>query len=219
MNKILLTVFSLFILSMGCQAATEVKSGGEGEFCTGADIDCREGFVCVANTCRGQGGSSEYSCSSICERLDFCATGEQDCVSSCIATFNGQCTGTACPWSSDARQAFGKCIVDDLSCDEARENGPDLCFGRLLILEDRKERCDAFVAAANRCGANRTDGLESGCELLGKTATQDSWNRTDACVDRIAADDCGGTETCFNDVFNLSPGINFNAPTNNTTFE
>ncbi len=222
MQKVLLALFSLFILSMGCQAASEVKAGGEGEFCSGADIDCRVGYICQDNACRGQEGTTpEYSCSAICSRLDACGTQEPDCLDSCKATFDGQCSGTACPWNTEAKTAFGKCIVDDLDCEEARQNGPDICYGRLPIESNREARCDAFVAAANRCGANQTNTLNTGCTLLAKTATDTSWARTDACIDRIAADDCNSAADCFNTVFNLSPPISFLDSTNNNniTFE
>lgn len=218
MYKIVLTLFSVFVLAQGCQAATEIKAGGEGEFCTGADVDCREGFVCVAGTCRGQGGGSgQYSCTTICNRLAECSTNEDSCVSSCEATFRGRCAGTPCPWSTQAIDSFGKCIVDDLTCEEARAaDAPDTCFGRIPLDSNRENRCDAFVAAANRCGASNTQTLRNGCVLLAKTATEASWNRTDACVERIAAGDCGGTGTCFNSVFGLMPTIDLTGgPLNN----
>jgi hypothetical protein len=52
-----------------------------------------------------------------------------------------------------------------------------------------------------------TTGLRNRCFLLGRTNTQDSWERTDPCVDRIDGGLCGEIEDCFNSVFELDPAI------------
>lgn len=200
---------SILITLVSCRADDEVKRGGEDDFCNFRDSDCRDGFICQSGVCQAlvNTNTGTYSCADICARLDECGAGEDDCVARCDATFQGSCEGLACPWSADAVESFGTCIVDELTCEEARQSdAPDTCYGQIELADDRRERCDAFVAAAERCNGDADTGsLRSQCFLLGRTATDESWARTDSCVDRIAGGECSEIGDCFNTVFELNP--------------
>lgn len=206
MYKILLMVFSLFILSMGCQAPNETKAGGEGEYCNGNDADCRNGYICDVNVCRGLETLSEFSCSKICDHLETCSANQKNCEATCEATFKGRCQGLACPWSIEARDSFGKCIVESTCIDLKKgEDAFDSCYAQIPLVDARARRCSAFVAAANKkeCGASSESikNIASYCGLLARTATDTSWARTETCVDRIANGTCSQVLQCFDDVF------------------
>lgn len=212
MKFLVLICMGVLIALSGCRAADEVKQGGEGEFCNARDSDCRDGFICQGGVCQGLVSSGAYTCQEMCTRLQGCNAEEADCVPRCQATFRGVCPDTnPCPWSSDAVDAFGTCIVEELSCEEARmDSAPDLCFQRIDLDEDRGERCDAFVAAIGRCdGSVSTDEFRRKCFVLARTATEESFTRTDACVDRIADGLCNEIGDCFNSVFQLDAPFQF----------
>jgi hypothetical protein len=192
-----------------CRADDVVKQGIEGEFCNNRDDDCREGHICQDGICRALEGSGSITCAEMCQRLDECQSGETNCEADCRATIQGTCDGTPCPWSPEAVDAFGMCITEDLTCDEIREvDAPQECYRRIPIDTDRETRCEAFIAAADRCNsAAATSELRNRCYLLGRTNTAESWERTDPCVDRIDDGLCGEIEDCFNSVFELDPAI------------
>ena len=194
--------------ALGCRADDNVKQGYDGEFCNDRDDDCRDGHICQDGVCRSTEVAG-VTCGQMCQRLEDCQTGEPNCEADCRATIQGTCQTLACPWSPEAVESFGDCIISELTCDEARGNdAPQECYRRIPISDERAGRCDAFIAAADRCnpGVTTTD-LRNRCFLLGRTSTLESWSRTDPCVDRVAAGACPDIESCYNSVFELSPAI------------
>lgn len=191
-----------------CRADDTIKQGVEGEFCNNRDDDCRDGHICDQGVCRSLGGAGSITCAEMCNHLEECQTGEANCEADCRATIQGTCEGLPCPWSADAVDAFGQCILD-LSCEEAvAVDAPQECYREIPIAPDRENRCEAFIAAAGRCNeAASTAELRNRCYLLGRTNTADSWARTEPCVERIDDGFCNEIEQCFNDVFELAPAI------------
>lgn len=197
----------ILVFTFGCRAEDTVKQGIEGEFCNGRDDDCREGHICDDGVCRAAGDGAA-TCTTMCRHLDDCETGETDCQADCRATFEGTCEGLPCPWSDEARTAFGECILG-LSCEEARDvDAPQVCYRQIPIDAGRENRCEAFIAAAGRCQPGvETATLRNRCFLLGRTNTDSSWARTDSCVERIEDGFCAEIAECYNDVFEMSPAI------------
>lgn len=207
--RTLLLVTSLLALMAGCRADDTVKQGIEGEFCNDDPSDCREGYTCQDGVCRG-GGSNTITCAQMCARLEECNTGEPNCEPDCRATIAGTCDEMLpCPWSDEAVEAFGRCITEELTCEEARTtDAPQECYRRIPIPSDRENRCLSFLEAADACnpGVSVTE-LRNRCYLLGRTSTSESWTRTEGCVSRIEDGACAEIEACFNEVFELSPAI------------
>lgn len=191
-----------------CRADDVVKQGIEGEYCNDRDEDCREGLLCEAGVCKATDAPGSVTCGEVCNHLESCETGEANCEANCRATLDGTCEGLACPWSTDAADAFGTCILE-MSCEEAlASDATQVCYRELPIDEDRQNRCDAFIAAAQRCdSAVSVNDLRNACFLLGRTNTAESFARTDACVDRVADGLCPEIEDCFNSVFELDPPL------------
>lgn len=189
----------------GCRADDVVKQGVEGEFCNNRDSDCRDGHICEDGICRALESTAGVTCGEMCQRLEECATGEEDCEADCRATLAGTCEATPCPWTSDAIEAFGTCIIEELTCEEAREaDAPNTCYRRIPIPDERANRCDAFVAAATSCSPQVvTTELRNRCYLLGRTNGPESWARTDGCVSRVSDGLCTEIGDCFNAVFEL----------------
>lgn len=209
-KSMLLVALLVAVTALGaCRATDEIKQGGEGEFCNNRDDDCRDGHICQDGVCRALQNTGSVTCAQMCSRLEECEAGEANCQVDCRATIRGTCVGEPCPWSTEAIEAFGTCITEQLTCDEIREvDAPQECYRRIPISEEREGRCEAFIAAANRCSAGAsTTQLRNRCFLLGRTNTEASWLRTDACVDRIADGLCEEVEDCFNSVFELDPTI------------
>ena len=188
-----------------CRADDVVKQGIEGEVCNNRDDDCREGHICDQGVCRALDGTGSVTCAEMCRHLTDCNTGEMNCEADCRATLQGTCEGAIpCPWSADAIDSFGTCILD-LSCEDAQAvDAPQQCYRDIPIPSDREARCEAFIAAADRCspGVDTAD-LRNRCFLLGRTNTAQSWTRTDPCVARIEDGFCNEIEECFNSVFEL----------------
>lgn len=201
-------IASLLVAFTGCKADDTVKQGIEGEFCNDNEDDCREGFSCQDGVCRG-GETSGITCAQMCARLEECNTGEPNCEPDCRATIQGTCATLPCPWSDAAVESFGRCITEELTCDEARAvEAPQECYRRIPIATDRENRCQSFLDTADACnpGVSTTE-LRNRCYLLGRTSTDESWGRTEPCVSRIEDGMCAEIEACFNDVFELSPAI------------
>lgn len=206
------TIFLMLLMCMtvlGCRADDTIKQGIEGEFCNNRDDDCRDGHVCEAGVCRATEGSSSVTCAQMCARLDECQSGEEDCISDCRATIQGTCETLPCPWSADAVDAFGTCITEELTCEEIRaSDAPQECYRRIPISQEREGRCQAFIAAADRCRPGVVvDELRNRCYLLGRTSPDTSWARTDACVERVGDGFCGEIADCYNAVFELESTI------------
>lgn len=208
MAKLTLALLLCIVSITGCRADDTVKQGIEGEFCNNRDDDCRDGHICQDGVCRAT-ESSGITCAQMCARLEACQTGEENCEADCRATIQGTCANLACPWSAEAVQSFGLCITEGLTCEEAQaSDAPQECYRRIPITTDRENRCEAFIGAADRCNPGvSTSELRNRCYLLGRTSTDDSWARTDACVARITDGMCTEIEACFNSVFELSPAI------------
>lgn len=209
MRNLFLVLIALLFALPACRADDSVKQGGDGEFCNNRDDDCRDGHICQDGVCRSTDAAGTITCAQMCTRLEECNTGEEDCEVNCRATIQGTCETLACPWSGDAVDSFGRCITEGLTCEEARENdAPQECYRRIPIDGDRENRCEAFIAGADRCNPGvSTSELRNRCYLLGRTSTDESWARTDACVERVAGGFCAEIENCYNSVFELSPAI------------
>lgn len=208
MHKICLLTLTLAFALPACRAEDSVKQGVDGEFCNGGNDDCREGHVCENFRCHALNAAASITCGAMCERLQECNAAESDCESRCRVTFEGECDTIACPWSAEAIQAFGECITEDLTCDQAQDSsGPQVCYSRLPLPAERKARCDSFLGAADRCSDGNRDQLRNNCYRLGRTATEASWQRTDGCVDRIAGGICSDAISCLNTVFELTPQL------------
>lgn len=184
-----------------CRASEEVKQGYEGEHCNGIDEDCRPGFLCDRSVCRSELAQTGVSCETMCARLDACGTNEENCVPKCRNTIR--------EWSPEAIEAFGECIIEGLTCEEARESiAPQVCYERIPIVDGRSDRCTYFIEAARSCEQAVDVGeLRQECLYMARTRSQQVWVRTDACVERIDDGFCSDIADCFNDVFKLEPAI------------
>lgn len=207
MKIVLTALFSLALLA-GCRADDEVKQGVQGEFCDDSDADCRLGYMCDRGYCRLQSVEGT-DCRAMCARIAGCGVEDESCVSDCQATVAGDCgSSLPCPWSDNAVNAFGACIVNDLSCEQiAGGDGPQLCYDQLSLAADRKAVCDRLISFMDACGANSTDGLLNRCYQLGRTATDDSFARTNTCDEAAADGACVEGAECVNAIFVLSPAI------------
>ncbi len=207
--RTLYVVLLMSVVALGaCRAEDTVKQGIEGEYCNNRDDDCRDGNICQDGVCRSTGVGT-ITCAQMCNRLEACNTGEEDCEADCRATIRGTCLTLACPWSADAVDSFGRCITEELTCEEAQaSDAPQECYRRIPIATERENRCEAFIAAGDRCNPGvSASALRNRCYLLGRTSTAESWARTDACVERVAGGFCAEIEACYNGVFELSPAI------------
>lgn len=187
---------------LGCRADDEVRRGVEGEFCNGRDDDCRAGLLCEAGVCVDLGPASLYSCDEICTRLAQCDAAEPGCASDCRVTTED--------WSGVATDAFGKCLVDELSCAAARERfAPQTCYSRIPVAAERRERCDAFVQDARACGADleTLERVLEGCVALARVSVATRWEATARCASAPETGVCSQTATCFNQELDLDPAI------------
>lgn len=186
----------------GCRADDEIRRGEQGEFCNGRDEDCRQGLVCELGVCILPGPAPLYDCGDICNRLTECDVDEGGCQSDCRLTTND--------WSLRARNQFGVCIVEDLTCDEAGEAfAPQTCYSRIEVPTARRARCDGFVDASRECGASN-DELErllEGCVAVARVSTAPRWEQTATCEDAVETGFCDELAPCFNAEFELNPPL------------
>lgn len=201
-------IVALVIFTFGCRDGDEAKQGVQGEFCEGSDLDCRQGFICDRGYCRLQ-SIERTDCHAMCDRIISCGQLEESCVEDCRATIAGDCdSDLPCPWSDHAVDAFGDCIINQLSCDEiATGDGPQLCYEELSISDSRKAVCDDFLTSMEDCGVSDTQALQSRCYQLGRTATDDSFQRTNTCSQLANEALCLETIECLNAIFVLSPPL------------
>lgn len=188
-------------LMAGCMAPAEQKLGYAGEFCTGGDGDCREPLVCENSVCVYP-SYEPWRCEVMCQRLAYCETSEDDCL--------GECRNTVEGWSDEALTSFGRCIVEDLSCEEARTvDAPQTCYLRIPMDPAREERCEDFLVAARGCGVAEEglEGLRQQCLYLARTGAEESFGRTEACVERLADPVCQEIVDCLTGVFALDPPL------------
>ncbi|TXD35963.1 hypothetical protein FRC98_14930 [Lujinxingia vulgaris] len=205
-----IALVALLLLSSmlgACRASDSIKQGNEGEFCNGFDDDCRAPLVCDESVCRNPLGVEGYDCRTMCEKLDTCESAASDC--------RVRCENTIRQWSLDAVEQFGRCIVDELTCEETREaEAHQLCYVRLDLPEDRQARCDDFLAARGECRPGEsTEPLRQACYQMARTRSDIFWEYSDACAERIEDGVCADIVACFDQVFDLEPTSNQdNAP-------
>jgi len=186
--SIALAALALASAVVSCRAPDEVRRGAVGEWCNGSDDDCRLGLVCERGVCADPGGGPRYSCAEICEHLTSCEAGSETCVDDCKITIED--------WAERAVSDFGICLVEDLSCADARADfAPQTCYERIPIPEDRATSCAAFVEAAKDCNAAQT--VRNNCRQLARVGRQDAWDEASAaCQQAVDASDCDGIRTC-----------------------
>jgi hypothetical protein len=214
MKHLLITAALLAL--MGCRAEDEVKQGVQGEFCNDSDADCREGYICDRGYCRLQAVEGT-DCRAMCARIATCGIEDEACVADCQATIAGDCgSELPCPWSDDAVQAFGSCMVNDLTCDVLETGeGPQLCYDQLAIPTERRRVCDQIEGFLNdSCGIENTDLLKGRCYQLARTATDSSFERTATCHEAALDGQCLDTVECVNVVFVLTPAITLESSNN-----
>ena len=206
MKKLLALVLLTSVI--GCRAGDEVKQGVQGEFCEASDADCRQGYICDRGYCRLQ-SIVGTDCNAMCQRIESCGQIDENCLADCQATFTGDCSADLpCQWSDNAVNAFGSCIVNDLSCDAiASGDGPQICYSALTLPAERQAVCDEFLAVMEACNANDTTGLLNRCYQLGRTATDTSFTRTNTCSELSAEGLCFETADCLNAIFVLDPPL------------
>ncbi len=199
-----LLVVLVVVLVTSCQSDDFVKQGEGGEVCNGRDTDCRQGLVCTSGRCDDPGPGPTYDCGEICARLSACDAADPGCEPDCrISTTS---------WRLPAREKFGVCLVEELTCSEARATfAPQLCYSRIEIPPPRRATCDAFVDAARGCGASNDDAerVLEGCAAIARVRTENVWMEPLRCASVIETGICDEVATCFNQEFELDPAIEF----------
>ena len=194
----------LVLALLGCRATDDLKQGGHGEHCNGRDLDCRDGLICDNARCTESGPAPTYDCGDICARLSACEATVPGCEADCrIST-------TA--WALRAREEFGVCLVEELTCTEAQATfAPQLCYSRITIPQARAETCFSFAEAAQDCGASTADAeriLEE-CAAVARVRTEDVWMGPARCASVIETGICSEVGTCFSQELDLDPVIEF----------
>ncbi len=205
----LFLIIAAVLLVTACTADDETKQGAAGEYCNNSDLDCRPNHVCDRGVCRIQ-EIEGTNCESMCQKIDFCNSTIDNCLTACLATIEGQCPASnPCPWSDSAVAAFGTCIIDDLTCEQIRtEDVPQLCYESIPLSQTRREVCENFIAASDLCQPGiDTEQVRSRCFTLARTATEASWGRVFECTARINDGFCAEIGDCLNQVFVLDPAI------------
>ena len=198
MPRFALHILALIIvtLMLGCRADDTIKQGADGEFCNDSDLDCRPGHICDRSFCRAQ-AIDGTNCESMCQRIAFCEADEPDCLQTCLATIAGGCSAeNPCPWSDEAVDTFGSCIINDLSCAELQSgDAPQICYEQIPLNEERRAICDGLIEAGTSCepGAD-TVRLRSACYRLARTTTDEGFARVDECTDRVEDGFCSEIE-------------------------
>lgn len=207
--RLLILLIALIFLG-SCTAEDEVKRGEDNEYCASSNADCREGFLCDRNRCRAI-EIDGTNCESMLQKINFCNAEQPDFLQTCLNTINGNCPeDNPCPWSDEAVESFGTCVVDDLTCDQIiNDNAPQICYSAIPLDQEREQICQNFIVATNLCVADQnTDELRSQCFYLARTSTEASWLRVFECTARINDGFCAEIGDCLNAVFNLDPTYN-----------
>lgn len=201
------SLFALFLLAIGpgllinsgCTAEDVIKQGAEGEYCNGIEDDCRPGLACINSIC--QGLANDSTCGTICDRLADCGRNQTNCEVACDNTIR--------QWGEQQVEDFAACMTEDLSCEEiqAADEPPQECYNRLALPNERSDRCEDFVVAAQECGVTDTDILRRECRYMARTRSEDYWALSDECVARVADGVCPDIVTCLNDVFDIDPPL------------
>lgn len=201
MTRLLLV---LAFLLAGCRAEDLVKQGEVGEVCNGRDNDCRAGLICGASgRCEDAATDVTYDCGDICERLSVeCEAAEPQCESDCRLTTN--------IWATRAREEFGVCLVEGLSCAEARADfAPQTCYSEIEIPAERFALCEDFALAVRDCGAPTADAervLER-CAAIARVAPEVRWLEPAGCGPLLETGNCGELTQCFNTELELEPAL------------
>ncbi len=207
----LLVALAALLVLVGCSPDDEVLQGDIGELCNGADSDCRAGLACVQGVCDTPGPQPLYSCDEICTRLAGCGSQENECVGNCRATIRD--------WSLRAKNEFGACLVEDLTCEEvlAADSVPQVCYSRIEIPEERAAVCESLIETVVSCDPSvDLNPFARSCNALARTSPEAVWAETDRCVNAQMTGICSGIATCINDVFAPEPALvlpDNNAPT------
>lgn len=184
----------------GCRADDLTKQGEVGEVCNGRDNDCREGLICAADgRCEAVASDVTYDCGDICRRLSVeCEAIEAGCESDCRQT-----TGT---WARRAREEFGVCLVEDLSCAEAQADfAPQTCYSEIEIPPARFALCEDYALAARDCGVptGEAERVLERCAAIARVAPEAIWQDPASCGALLETGNCGELATCFNTELDL----------------
>ncbi|MFW6058040.1 MAG: hypothetical protein ACOC9W_04210 [Persicimonas sp.] len=199
LSLILIMLAAASLGLVACQASTETKQGGLGEFCNNRDSDCREGLICESGECVSANPAATDGCQGICDKIESCGLTEPNCVFDCQDEIND--------WGDGVIDVFSACVIDDLTCDELGSSADDAaqtCYDRLELDDQRVDRCRDFEGEIESCRPERsTSDFQSDCIYFARTTGED-WDNTDECVDAIEfGAECSETMECINTVFSL----------------
>lgn len=197
MRRLLLFAVALI---MACNADDIVRQGEVGELCNGAEDDCRPGLVCAQRICAEPGPPPTYDCGDICARLQSCDVALPACEADCRITTSD--------WIMRAREDFGVCLVEQLTCDEAAASfAPQTCYSRIEIPADRWAVCTALAEAALGCATPRAEAerVLEGCAAIARVGTDEAWAGPLRCDNLIETGVCGELATCFSRELQLEP--------------
>ena len=200
--QFLLLALALMIFGQACTAEDAIKQGAQGEFCNDFDDDCRSGLSCVNFVC--QGLANESTCGAICERLEECGRFQDNCEVVCDNTIR--------QWSDQAIDDFAGCLTEDLTCEEIQEveEPPQECYNRLALPDDRRDRCEDFIASVRSCdGSIDTEELRTECRYMARTRSEEIWSLSDECVARVEDGVCPDIFECLNTTFDLPTPLEY----------
>ncbi len=208
-------VAGLTVGASGCTDTMEAKQGALGEFCNGADVECRSGMVCSDNVCIRQNRSGA-ACRTVCDTFERCQVGESNCFSNCAASLSN--------WRREAVRAYAGCYedVEESECELVRDFGDgaqNYCVSEIPQLETRLPTCSDLETKGRTCLSN-TPGVTVGeysqqftqldgeCRLAAKTYSLDAWNDflgsgCQAALSGEGNDECGQLFRCVNEEFDI----------------
>lgn len=192
-----------------CKASTDQKRGGCGEFCNNVDIDCREGLVCEQNECveirEGTCGLPEnirVTCENICSRFERCQVpgNQSNCFDSCTQTIED--------WNDNAVNTFGRCLIDDLSCQrlQQQDEATQTCYQRISLPSNRRSICERVQQTfqQNQCVDGRyIKSFMRGCLDSARTDREAIWKDVLDCRNAAQQGDCQLTRQCTSQLYNL----------------
>jgi hypothetical protein len=88
LSLILIILAAASLGLVACQASTETKQGGLGEFCNNRDSDCREGLICDSGECVSANPAATDGCQGVCNKIESCGLTEPNCVFECQDEIN-----------------------------------------------------------------------------------------------------------------------------------
>lgn len=198
------------VIATGCTAPEEVLQGAQGEYCNGADDDCRSPLRCRDYVCTAMG--SAESCVSVCNRLDECGAQVNRCTDACLDATD--------QWGTEPLEHFVTCFEEDLSCEQLVETDEpyQTCYNELPLSDERAQRCTDFVDAARDCGgdSDRVDAFGKECRIMARTRSEEVWSQSDACAERVDDGVCPDIYECFNETFDLDDPFEANTDLDNS---